>query len=201
MRRLSVVVMTTLLVCACHHHPNNEKAAASSPEALFSPGIVAPDLAQHLRALSERNGHGDDKQVVGYVVAQFQRIGLEPGNNGSWLPDAPYLEASLRAPQDTQLSIGGPHGTTHLAYGADMLASSPANLAHAALTQSPVVFVGYGVDAPDQQWNDYAGIDVHGKTVIVLSNDPGWSGQDPNLFKGRSFTQYGLWVYKLEETA
>ena len=202
MRRLSVVVMTTLLVCGCHHHPNNEKAAASSSEGLFSPGIVGPDLAQHLRALAERNGQGDDnQQVVDYVVAQFKRIGLEPGNNGSWLQDVPYLEASLHAPQDTQLSINGAHGTTRFAYGADMLASSPANLAHAALAQSPLVFVGYGVDAPDQQWNDYAGIDVRGKTVIVLSNDPGWSGQDPSLFKGRSFTHYGLWVYKLEEAA
>jgi len=202
MRRLSVAVMTALLVCACHHHPNNEKAATSSPEALFSPGIVAPDFAQHLRALAERNGHGEDnQQVVDYVVAQFQRMGLEPGNNGSWLQDVPYLEASLHAPQDTQLSLEGPNGTTRLAYGADMLASSPANLAHVAFTQSPLVFVGYGVDAPDQQWNDYAGIDVHGKTVIVLSNDPGWSGQDPSLFKGRNFTHYGLWVYKLEEAA
>ena len=201
MRRLPVVVLTTLLLCACQHHPNSDKATAPSSQALFSPGIVAPDLARHLRALTERNSQGDNKQVVDYVVAQFQRMGLEPGNHGSWLQDVPYLEATVRAPQNTLLTIEGVQGTTRLAYGTDMLASSPANLTHAVLKQSPLVFVGYGVNAPDEQWNDYAGIDVRGKTVIVLSNDPGWSGQDPTLFKGRSFTHYGLWVYKLEEAA
>jgi Zn-dependent M28 family amino/carboxypeptidase len=202
MRRLFVVVATTLLVCGCHHHPGGGNAAETSPTGLFSPGIVAPDLAQHLRALAERNDQGENnQQVVDYVVAQFQRIGLEPGNDGKWLQDVPYLETTLRTPHVVQLSIQGRHGATQLAYGSDMLAGSPANLTHAALAKSPLVFVGYGVDAPDQQWNDYAGIDVRGKTVIVLSNDPGWSGQDPRLFRGRSFTHYGLWVYKLEEAA
>src|SRR3546814_1213842 len=66
---------------------------------------------------------------------------------------------------------------------------------------SPLVFVGYGVDAPEQDWNDYAGIDVEGKTVVILVNDPGFHAGDESLFEGKRMTYYGRWTYKFEEAA
>ena len=66
---------------------------------------------------------------------------------------------------------------------------------------SQLVFVGYGVDAPEQHWNDYAGIDVKGKTVVMLVNDPGFHAHDESLFEGKRMTYYGRWTYKYEEAA
>ncbi|HEX7817137.1 M28 family peptidase [Dyella sp.] len=203
MRRLMVVLLAAFCLGACHHGEPGQTAGPAAAATAFSPGIVARDLAVHVRALADIRSSGqDESHVIDYVTAQFKRIGLEPGNNGQWLQEVPYLETSLRDPASIHLSIEGGRGTAlDFAYGDQMLAGSPGNQAHAALDHSPLVFVGYGVDAPDQHWNDYDGIDVRGKTVIVLSNDPGWSGQDPSLFRGRNFTHYGLWVYKLEEAA
>ncbi|HEY9133033.1 MAG TPA: M28 family peptidase [Dyella sp.] len=201
MRHWIAVIAAAVCLCGCQHHASGDQAAATASGG-FSPGIVAKDLATHVRALADiRNGNQGDGQIIDYAIAQFQRMGLSPGDDGHWVQEVPYLETTLSLPQDVRLRIEGTDSQLELAYGNDMLVGSPASLAHAALEQSQVVFVGYGVNAPDQQWNDYANIDVRGKTVIVLSNDPGWHGRDPSLFKGRNFTHYGLWAYKLEEAA
>src|SRR3546814_2587673 len=73
--------------------------------------------------------------------------------------------------------------------------------AEVKVEDSPLVFVGYGVDAPEQDWNDYAGIDVKGKTVVILVNDPGFHAGDESLFEGKRMTYYGRWTYKFEEAA
>ena len=70
-----------------------------------------------------------------------------------------------------------------------------------SLSNSPLVFVGYGIVAPEYHWNDYAGLDVAGKTVVVLVNDPGYATGDPQLFHGKAMTYYGRWTYKYEEAA
>ncbi|PTE47827.1 aminopeptidase, partial [Staphylococcus epidermidis] len=83
----------------------------------------------------------------------------------------------------------------------DMVAVTLQAKPKVTLKRSDIVFVGYGIDAPEYQWNDYAGIDVKGKTVIVLVNDPGYATQDPKLFRGRTMTYYGRWTYKYEQAA
>ena len=70
-----------------------------------------------------------------------------------------------------------------------------------SLTDSELIFVGYGINAPEYNWNDYAGLDVKGKTVVMLVNDPGFASKDPNLFQGNAMTYYGRWTYKYEEAA
>jgi Zn-dependent M28 family amino/carboxypeptidase len=72
---------------------------------------------------------------------------------------------------------------------------------HASLRDSPLVFVGYGIVAPEHGWDDYAGLDVAGKTVVMLVNDPGFATQDPDLFNGNAMTYYGRWTYKFDEAA
>ena len=72
---------------------------------------------------------------------------------------------------------------------------------HASLRDSPLVFVGYGIVAPEHGWDDYAGLDVAGKTVVMLVNDPGFATQDPERFNGNAMTYYGRWTYKFDEAA
>ena len=88
-----------------------------------------------------------------------------------------------------------------LKFGSDMVIGTRTGQALVSIKDSPLVFVGYGVDAPEQQWNDYAGIDVKGKTVVMLVNDPGFHANDPKLFDGKRMTWYGRWPYKFEEAA
>ena len=204
MRRfLSIVVMTAMLAACQHHSSSRDNETAAS----FSPGIMPEDLAVHFHALSapalrDRSpGGAGERHTVDYLIAQFQRMGLQPGADGQWTQDVPYVRGSVVHPERMSLQIDGGAQPLSLAYGVDMVANSPANQASAAITRAPVVFVGYGIDDPAQDWNDYAGVDVKGKTVVVLANDPGWASKDPGLFNGRTPTLFGSWRYKLEQAA
>ncbi|MGH7541799.1 MAG: M28 family metallopeptidase, partial [Gemmatimonadota bacterium] len=99
------------------------------------------------------------------------------------------------------LRFAGPSGTLELAYGPEFMAWTKRVIDRAELAESEVVFVGYGIVAPEYDWNDYEGLDVAGKTVVMLVNDPGYATGDSALFNGRSMTYYGRWTYKYEEAA
>ncbi|WP_266156445.1 M28 family peptidase [Dyella silvatica] len=206
MFRLLLTAAGCVVLAACQHHPaasadNN----SSDPLQGFSPGIVAPDLAKHIKVLASDDFEGrapgskGEQRSTDYIVQQFQRIGLEPGNNGSWLQTVPYVATTLQKPGEVKLSIDGAKASPALTFGQDMVVGSLTHQAHAEITSSPLVFVGYGVDTPER--SDYAGLDLRGKTVVILVNSPGWSHQDPMLFKGRELTYYGHWAYKLDEAA
>jgi len=139
---------------------------------------------------------GEDK-TVGYLVEQFRKLGLKPGNGENFLQPVPMVE--ILAGADAQLSAEGGKGKVALAYGKDMVIWTKRAQPQAELRHSELVFVGYGIVAPEFAWNDYAGLDVHGKTVLVLIDDPGYATKDPMVFKGGTQTQYGRWEYKIEE--
>src|SRR5690606_38413747 len=88
-----------------------------------------------------------------------------------------------------------------LKFGPDMVIGTRTSEARVSVADSELVFVGYGVNAPEQDWNDYAGLDVKGKTVVILVNDPGFHADDESLFDGNRMTYYGRWTYKFEEAA
>ncbi len=208
MRRPWMMSLLCIALCACQHHQtNNGTSDALSSDARFSPGIVVDDIAQHMKALSSDEllgrtvGGEAEKRTTQYLVQQFTRIGLAPGNGDSWLETVPYVATTLQHPGQVQLAINGRDGASTLAFGKDMVVGTLAEQPHAALDASPLVFVGYGIDAPGEQWNDYEGADLKGKTVVILVNDPGWASQDPKLFRGREFTYFGRWTYKFEEAA
>ncbi|WP_418895966.1 M28 family metallopeptidase [Shewanella psychromarinicola] len=138
--------------------------------------------------------HGE-KLTVEYVEHAYKAMGLKPGFGNSYRQAVPM--AKITADQTMQLNIGD------LVFnnGSDFTARTEQVLPQVALDNSDVVFVGYGINAPEYQWNDYANIDVKGKTVIVLVNDPGFATQDPDIFKGNAMTYYGRWTYKYEEAA
>jgi Zn-dependent M28 family amino/carboxypeptidase len=133
--------------------------------------------------------------TLDFLVNAFKEMGLAPGFGDSYLQAVPM--AKITAKQDMQLTIGALKFT----HGKDFTARSQQIKPHIALNNSDVVFVGYGINAPEYGWNDYAGIDVKGKTVIMLVNDPGFATQDNNMFKGNAMTYYGRWTYKYEEAA
>jgi Zn-dependent M28 family amino/carboxypeptidase len=159
----------------------------------------------HVRVLASDDFEGrkpgtpGEEKTVAYLVEQFRKLGLKPGNGESFLQQVPMIENLTGA--DASLSVAGRSGTLKLAYGKEMVIWSRRNSPQAELRGSELVFAGYGVVAPEYAWNDYADVDVRGKTVLVMVNDPGYGSKDPKVFRGGSMTYYGRWAYKVEEAA
>ena len=145
-----------------------------------------------------RPGTRGEEKTVAFLTAQFRKFGLKPGNGDSYVQQVPLVE--ILAADDATLTVAGRGGSQALA-----LRQGHAHLDEArgsrrrSSRESELVFVGYGIVAPEYQWNDYAHLDVRGKTVLVLAGDPGYRSKDPTLFKGTAMSGYGRWTYKVEE--
>jgi len=141
-----------------------------------------------------------EERITAYLAAQFKDLGLQPSSSaGSYYQPVPLVEITV-APAPT-MQIAGKGQQLILQYKTDYVVFSQREQATVAVQNSPLVFAGYGVVAPEYGWDDYAGLDVKGKTVVVLVNDPGNAGNDTTLFKGKTMTYYGRWGYKYEEAA
>jgi len=136
-----------------------------------------------------------ETMAVAYLQAAFEAIGLEPAGEDGFLQAVPLVE--ITASPDTSMELGG----ETLRYADDFVACTRRVADEVSLQQSELVFIGYGINAPEYDWNDYAGMDWAGKTAVVLINDPGFATGDPDLFTGRAMTYYGRWSYKYEEAA
>ena len=179
--------------------------AANAPHA-FAPDIAAGDFAELVRTLSSdafegrAPGSAGEDRTVEYIRAQYARIGLQPGgDDGTFFQTVPMTETSADPATRLRLQVAGE--PRELAFGTDMVVGTRSGQPEVKVADSELVFVGYGVDAPEQNWNDYAGLDVRGKTVVILVNDPGFHAKDDSLFEGRRMTYYGRWTYKFEEAA
>ena len=184
--------------------PTPTTAPAAGSHA-FNDAINAADFAEHVKVLASDEfegrapGSAGEEKTVQYLEAQFKRMGLKPGNGDSYFQTVPMVETT--ADEATELKIdakGKPHA---LKFGTDMVVGTRTGRNEVKIDGSDLVFVGYGVNAPEQKWNDYAGVDVKGKTVVMFVNDPGFHSQDPKLFEGKRMTYYGRWTYKFEEAA
>ncbi|PTQ59493.1 Zn-dependent M28 family amino/carboxypeptidase [Sphingomonas sp. PP-CE-3G-477] len=141
-----------------------------------------------------------EAKTVAYIVGRMKAAGLKPGNKGSWTQDVPMVE--ITAGNVAPFSFTGGKAPVSLAYRTDMVAGTYRVAPKSAVANSDVVFVGYGITAPEKGWDDYAGTDVKGKTVVILINDADWqtmSREGP--FEGRAMTWYGRWPYKFENAA
>ena len=136
-----------------------------------------------------------EKKTLDFLVSQFQALGFTPGNGDSFLQEVALME--ITADPTMTMQIGD--NTFH--YKENMVASSKREQSEVSLADSPLVFVGYGVNAPEYDWNDYEGLDVQGKTVVILVNDPGFENQQSGKFQGTTMTYYGRWSYKYEEAS
>ncbi len=140
-----------------------------------------------------------EKKTLDFLVDQYKKIGLSPGNGDSYFQAVPLVEIDPM-PSD-KLVIGGVNNTIELSKGTEFVAFSEHVVDEVSITNSELVFAGFGIVAPEYGWNDYEGLDVKGKTVIVLVNDPGFGSSDSTFFKGQTMTYYGRWTYKYEEAA
>ena len=145
-------------------------------------------------------GSAGEAKTVAYMVEQFRKAGLQPGNKGSWTQDVPLVE--IEAHGTGNLAVKGKGRTLTFKPGEQFVGVTYREVPRIELKDSELVFVGYGINAPERGWNDYAGVDVKGKTVVILINDPdfGTQGLD-GPFGGRAMTYYGRWTYKFEEAA
>jgi Zn-dependent M28 family amino/carboxypeptidase len=144
-------------------------------------------------------GTAAEKRTLDYLEAQFRQLGLKPGNGRSFLQEVPMVE--ITAAPDAALKFVTGANTADLKFREDMVIWTKREKTAESMEASPMVFVGYGVTAPESSWDDYAGIDMRGKTAVILVNDPGFATQDASLFRGRAMTYYGRWTYKFEEAA
>ena len=145
-------------------------------------------------------GTNGEELTVALLTERFEAAGLQPGNGDSWVQNVPLVE--ITGKNFAPLTIT--NGDIDLVYdfGSEWVGVTYREEAQTQLANSEMVFVGYGINAPERDWNDYEGVDVTGKTVVILVNDPDW--QTPGLegtFNGRAMTYYGRWTYKYEEAA
>jgi Zn-dependent M28 family amino/carboxypeptidase len=170
------------------------------------PGIEAERFAEHVATLASDEYQGrapgtrGGRMTIDYLVRQFSEMGLAPGYGDSYLQPVPMNELTNAERSDIRVEVGSEEKV--YSYPEDMVINSRRlGTDPQSVEGSEIVFVGYGVVAPEYDWNDYAGLDVEGKTVVILVNDPGFASGDENLFNGREMTYYGRWTYKYEEAA
>jgi Zn-dependent M28 family amino/carboxypeptidase len=186
--------------------PRAEAPAAVDPIDAAAEAMTETAYRRHIETLASDEFGGrapaspGEELTVNYLVEHFRSIGLEPANGDSYTQDVPlaWVEAVNRP--DLVFS-GGEGDDLVLAYGPEQVIWSRRQVKEAAIENSELVFVGYGIHAPERGWNDYEGVDVSGKTVVMLVNDPGYATQDPALFNGNTMTYYGRWDYKFGEAA
>src|ERR1700730_11552796 len=186
--------------------------AADKPEEKLKAGldVITPDgMLAHIKALSSDEFEGrapgtkGEELSVNYMTDQFKKIGLRPGNlDGTYVQEVPL--AGIKSEPKMSFATGT---TTELKYPDDYVASSARLQDKIKIDNSEMVFVGYGIVAPEYDWDDYKGVDVKGKTIVMLINDPPIpdpkdpSKLDDKMFKGRAMTYYGRWTYKYEIAA
>lgn len=185
--------------------------AAGEPEPALKPAIDAfnaPELLAHIKVLASDAFEGrapgtpGEAKTVEYLTGRFRAFGLKPGNpDGSYVQEVPLVGFQATAVSGA-FAVGGK--SIALKFPDDWVAVSRRPAERVEVTGSDVVFVGYGVVAPEYGWDDYKGLDVRGKTLLMLVNDPAVADPgdptrlDPNVFKGRAMTYYGRWTYKYE---
>ncbi|GGF71992.1 M28 family metallopeptidase [Alteromonas lipolytica] len=197
---LPLVFSATSLLSACGQQAATTTTATSNFDTIYN-SITADKIAPPLKTLASDEFEGrlpttaGEKKTLDYLVSEFKRMGLKPGNGDSYLQEVALME--ITADPDMTMTIGD----NTFAYKTDMVAGSKREQETVSLTDSELVFVGYGINAPEYDWNDYAGLDVTGKTVVILVNDPGFENPDSGKFQGTTMTYYGRWSYKYEEAS
>ena len=196
---------------------NNVKRALGVAAAYVVAGCAA-DQTEAARALIEADGYAaaietlssdefegrgpsspGEEKTVSYLQAEFERFGLLPGNGESYFQDVPLVATTVQG--SPTLSIRGNGNTARYGFGPDHVTWTKRVVDATSIESSELVFVGYGIVAPEYDWNDYQGLDMAGKTAVILVNDPGYATQNDELFNGNSMTYYGRWTYKYEEAA
>ena len=206
MKRFTVALGAALMLSACSMGQDTE----SADTALDLPDVADGTLSEEtMKRVTERlasdefegraPGTAGEEKTVAYLIEEFEKAGLEPGNNGSWVQDVPLVEITGKDFAPLTISGGG-SGDLQLTYGPDWVGTTYREDVETSLQDSELVFVGYGINAPEKGWNDYEGLDMTGKTAVILVNDPDFGTESlEGPFNGKAMTYYGRWTYKYEE--
>jgi Zn-dependent M28 family amino/carboxypeptidase len=206
---LALFAGVSVLVAGCTPAPDDEIATDLVPTSVQNPenfkaiynGISTERIKQDIIALSSDEFEGrlpttiGEEKTLALLTDELKKAGFQPGNGDSFLQEVELMQ--ITASDDMTLTIG----SNSFSYKENMVAGSKRETDSISLNDSPVVFLGYGVNAPEYDWNDYEQVDVSGKTVIVLVNDPGFAAPESGLFDGSTMTYYGRWSYKYEEAS
>ena len=190
----TIIFLNILFLTACGQASKNNH-----------PLLRAESIANHVKILASDAYAGrkpfttSETKSVTYISDQMKAMGLAPGNGSSYYQEVPLVEINTETM--SPLTISGTNFTKQYTYKTDFVALTRRVTDSINISNSELVFAGFGIVAPEYNWNDYAGLDVHGKTVVVLVNDPGFDTNDSTFFKGNTMTYYGRWTYKYEEAA
>ena len=167
--------------------------------------ITANELKKDISVLASDDFRGrfpataGEEKTINYLAGEFKKIGLVPAYKGSYFQEVPLVK--ITADTSMSLNISGGKSKIRLKYHDEFIGNTSKITDNVQIDNSEIVFVGYGINAPEYNWNDYTGLDVKDKTVLMLINDPGYATGDTALFTGKAMTYYGRWTYKYEEAA
>ena len=217
MKTLIPVLLVSVAAVACNQAPADEApaAAASAPTPKIAladmPKATADGILQHIKVLSGDDyqgrapGTAGEDKTVAYLESEFKKIGLKPGNtDGTYIQKVPLV--GITGAEAKPLVVSG-KGKATFKWKDDVVAWTKHVADGAGIADSELVFVGYGVTAPEYDWDDFKGVDVKGKTIVMLVNDPQIPDPadpaklDAKTFNGAAMTYYGRWTYKYEEAA
>lgn len=196
--RKLIYAVPVILLASC-----SQKSSADNEDGLAA--FSADSMKSHIAVLASDSFMGrkpfteGETKTVAYLQQQFAKTGLEPGNGASFVQEVPMV--NILATAAPSMQVKSAKGSFALKAYDDYIIWTDKTDANISLENSELVFAGYGVVAPEYNWNDYAGLDVKGKVVLVMVNDPGFWAGDTTLFKGKTMTYYGRWTYKFEEAA
>jgi Zn-dependent M28 family amino/carboxypeptidase len=202
---LSLFSSAALISCSPDSNESAEQVDEPMVAAASETAEIEAMLHEHIAVLASDEFEGrapatpGEEKTINYLRSEFEALGIGPGNGDSYFQSVSVTEITTAS--DAVLTFSGSNYNAELEYATEMIVGSQQQIPTTSLVDSELVFVGYGVVAPERNWNDYAGIDVAGKTVVILVNDPGYAAQDPNVFNGNAMTYYGRWTYKYEEAA
>jgi len=182
---------------------NSEQRSGSIADSTAFNSITETGLAKYVQELSDDHFEGrkpftdGEQKTIDYLQKAFEEVGLKSGNGESFFQEVPMVE--IKSIPSNTLSFKGAKGKVDFKLLDEVVLGSRRVQANIDVKNSDVIFAGFGIVAPEFNWNDYEGLDVKGKTVVVMVNDPGF--YDKSLFKGETMTYYGRWTYKFEEAA
>jgi Zn-dependent M28 family amino/carboxypeptidase len=193
-----ILIFPAIMLLACkgtNHFDQNDGLESMTPQSFrHQVKVISSDEFQGRRPFTE-----GETITINYLEDQFKKIGVEPGNGTSYFQEVPMVE--ITSTPDSLMTIKSNNKNFKIKGFDDYVLWTQRTDSIMTWKDEELVFAGYGVVAPEYNWNDYEGLDVKGKIVLVLINDPRYSERDSTFFKGKTMTYYGRWTYKFEEAA
>ena len=206
---LVLICAGCLTACENHSTPAPSSPAPEPPAISLEGAQPVTDIDRMLATIAELSSDAyggrapmssGEQLTLTFIEEHFRAMGLQPLFGDSFLQPVDIISIEA-GPATANMTFHLKDHDRRVAHASEMVIATPRPIPEARVENSEVVFVGYGIVAPEYGWNDYADVDVAGKTVLILINDPGFATQDPALFNGNAMTYYGRWTYKYEEAA